>query len=149
MPTYLEDTSAALVRVLDRANQLPPIRLAGYLATLDFWASEVRHVLGNIASYKDRFAKMDKSMREYAQRTAQGTNPILLRNQYEDYGGPKKESMLRSVRALSDQRLWELKDELELAFIRLLRRLEKHELVTLEQANAILEETGITLRDKE
>jgi len=56
--SYTTTIADALIETLSRISGLPAFQLAGHVPNLDFWMAEVRHVVGVIDGYQERFANM-------------------------------------------------------------------------------------------
>ncbi len=69
---YLDDICLALIRVLESAAfHKDRIRLAGYRANIDFWASEIRHALDCLEGYEGRFEKLKQAREAVAEKSGQ------------------------------------------------------------------------------
>lgn len=60
---YVEDITEPLISTLNYVSGLPPEKLAGHAANLEFWLSEVQHALDVIDGYGDRFKKLQDGQR--------------------------------------------------------------------------------------
>ena len=73
--TYVEDIARSLSRTLEHAAGLPPVRVAGYAANIDFWLSEALHCLDVIKGYPDRYRHFEDAQLEYAERRGWNSAP--------------------------------------------------------------------------
>jgi hypothetical protein len=71
MSEYAINLTNELIRVLQRAHELPPHRLTGYATNIDFWMDEVQHRLHLIDGYAARFTKMRDATHQYTYRDPQ------------------------------------------------------------------------------
>jgi hypothetical protein len=71
MSKYAINLTNELIRVLQRAHELPPHRLIGYAVNIDFWMDEVSHRLHLIDGYAARFTKMRETTQHYTYRDPQ------------------------------------------------------------------------------
>ena len=62
---YLIDISNLLTKTLERFATLNRHQLAGHVANLEFWTSEVRHCLAVLDGYKSRFERMKDAQLRY------------------------------------------------------------------------------------
>lgn len=58
---YSSDIAALLTRQLTKLTTLNRYQLAGQVANLDFWLSEIRHCFAVIDAYRERFQKLKKA----------------------------------------------------------------------------------------
>jgi hypothetical protein len=75
--SYVADICLALARVLEQASFHKGVRLAGYAANADYWASKVRHVLDCIAGYDARFRNVKDARVNYATNFWPPARPLL------------------------------------------------------------------------
>jgi len=62
---YIDDICLPLIRVLEHNAGLQPHQLAGHVANIDFWFGEVRHCLGVIDGYNNRFEALKSAQADY------------------------------------------------------------------------------------
>ena len=76
--SYVADIRLALVRVTEQASFHQGVRLAGYAANVDYWSSEVRHVLDCIAGYEMRFRNLKDARMNYAKEYGLELDPSWI-----------------------------------------------------------------------
>lgn len=68
--SYATEISKALTETLARFATLNSHSLAGHVANMDFWLSEVRHCIEVINGYGNRFEAMTAAQKEYVTRNS-------------------------------------------------------------------------------
>src|SRR5580698_9563612 len=63
--SYSTDIAIALADQLIKLSSLNRHQLAGQVANLDFWMSELRHCIVTIDEYRHRFDRMNKAQADY------------------------------------------------------------------------------------
>jgi hypothetical protein len=63
--SYATEISKTLTETLARFATLNPHQLAGHVANMDFWLSEVRHCIEVLNGYGKRFEAMTAAQKEY------------------------------------------------------------------------------------
>jgi hypothetical protein len=102
MSEYAINLTNELIRVLRRANELPPHRLAGYAANIDFWMDEVKHRMVLIDGYVARFKKMREATKNYTYH-----DPLMG---YDKYGEPIHIPDKRTTKSWKSREQQELRD---------------------------------------
>jgi hypothetical protein len=62
---YSSEIADVLTAQLDRLSKLNPHQLAGQVANLDFWLSEVSHCQDVIDGYRSRFERMKAAQKKF------------------------------------------------------------------------------------
>jgi hypothetical protein len=102
--SYIRDICQPLIDQLEKFATLNSHQLAGQLANLDFWVSEVEHRLSVIEGYYPRFQQLKAAQTDHVQRHR------TARSEYP--GDPIGESIPPIRRGVSDAELKELRDRL-------------------------------------
>lgn len=62
---YILKQAALLTETLSRMSQLPPHRLAGHCANLDYWQVEMTRTLAGLAGYTARFKRLKQATNRF------------------------------------------------------------------------------------
>ena len=97
--SYSTEIADLLAAQLTKFATLNRHQLAGQVANLDFWLTEVRHCLAVFDGYRDRFQTMREAQDSYVERNATVEFPrsMILNDRESDHEGMKKPERLRPV----------------------------------------------------
>jgi hypothetical protein len=97
--SYSSQIADLLAAQLTKFATLNRHQLAGQVANLDFWLTEVRHCLAMLDGYRDRFHRMREAQESYVERKATVEFPrsMKLNDRESDHEGMKRPERLRPV----------------------------------------------------
>ncbi|MDA0835012.1 MAG: hypothetical protein O2955_09100 [Planctomycetota bacterium] len=139
--SYIEDVCSPLIRMFDKFATYDAHQLAGQVANLDFWLSEVDHRLSIIDGYRKRFDRLKSAQMRYVKEhnAAQTASTHL----------PIGASVPPLRPGISHQDLTNLRERLQVAARRFLVRCHSEKIQTDEECNAALSRIGAELIEKE
>ncbi len=123
--SYTEDIAQSLIDTLSRTAGLPVFQLAGHVPNLAFWMSEVRHAIGVIDGYPERFANMATAQAAYDASCPDDAQ----RREFHEH------SYQRLGVVVSPAKAENLKHQITAAAERLIKRCLKEELIDFTTAD--------------
>ncbi len=132
---YIVERTKLLTETFERMSRLPPHRLAGHAANVDYWRSELHCTTESIDSYSNRFRRMKEATNEYL-RTSPVADPDLPLHLHHIHA---LKPDTRTTPAVRDSELRELKRALRAAASQFTEACVRSEMLSPEQADAFLE----------
>jgi hypothetical protein len=127
---YVDDVTEPLIETLAHTSGLPKNQLAGHMANLDFWVSEVAHALEVIDGYPERFKRLKRGQSEYQQR----------HGEHFHHSSPPNVG-------IRDDELRDLRRRLMETVTRLLARCHKEDLISEIELDRVCRQVGLDVRD--
>jgi hypothetical protein len=121
--SYSTDMAGILTKQLTRFVSLHSYQLAAHVENLDFWLSEVRHLLAVIDGYGVRFVRLEAAQERYLQQIQNGKQSLSV-HQEMNAQKPKK------IRRVPDHDLRKTRRELVNATKSLLARCKVEGLIS-------------------
>lgn len=134
--SYIENICQALIDTLGHTAGLHVHQLAGHVANLEFWMDEVRHALGAIDGYEERFSRMSSAQQGFL---AVADNEAARVERSEGYEKPLGVGVRPATRV-------RLRRELVAAAERLLDRCLTERLINLVTVDDLRERASIVTR---
>jgi len=132
---YIVEQTKLLTETFERMSRLPPHRLAGHAANLDYWRSELDRTVESLGSYPSRFRRMKDATNAHLKA-------VPVPDPYPQIHLHDTHSLIpdtRTTPAVRDSELQDLRRAICAAAAKFAEACLRSEVLSPEQADAFLE----------